>query len=64
MSSIPRHTLPSSLTPCQHGMGTLKLQCKTLSEMGFLGLYSLLKCLQGKKSLPSTNRSFRDETSL
>lgn len=45
--------------PFQHSMGTLKLQCKALSELGFLGVYSLLKWLQGKKTLPYTNRSFR-----
>lgn len=52
MSSILCHTLPSSLRPpSQHGTGTLKLQWKALSDLEFLGLYSLLKWLQGEKPL-------------
>lgn len=67
MSSILCHTLPLSTRPFQHGMDTLKLQCKALSDLGFLGLYSLLKCLQGikkKKSCLILTGVLGDKTSL
>lgn len=63
MSTILCHTVPSSLSLFQHGMGTLKCS-KALSELGFLGLNSLLKWLQDKKKscLPLTG-VLGDETS-